>query len=97
MLIPKLLSTDQIYSPTIIELLRSREELKRKIVQQIDLAKAVIILEHLGEDPRTYENVHKFILRKHYKSMTHEYSEWYIFEDKMCFNQNFIEWYCHER
>ena len=68
---PALLSTDQIYNPIIIELFRNKEELKRKVISQIDPAKAVIILEHLEEDPRLYERVHEFILRKHYKSMVH--------------------------
>lgn len=45
--------------------------MKRKVISQIDPAKAVIILEHLEEDPRLYERVHEFILRKHYKSMVH--------------------------
>lgn len=71
-------------------MLKVRPQLKRKVIENVDLAKAVIVLEHLGEDPREYETVHRFILRKHYKSMMHEYADWFVFEDKMCFNPLFI-------
>lgn len=29
--------------------------------------------------------------------MVHSYDEWYVFEDKMCFNPIFLEWYCEEQ
>lgn len=94
---PKLIASDQIYNPIIIDMFKNIPEIKLKVVQQIDAAKAVIILEHLQEDPRNYPHIERFILRKHYKSMTHEYSEWFIYEDKMNFNPIFIEWYCEEQ
>ena len=81
----------------MLETLKKKPVLKENVLKLIDLSKAVPLLEQLHEDPRDYENVHHFILRKHYLSMTHEYSKWFVFEDKMSFNPMFLKWYCEEQ
>jgi hypothetical protein len=43
-LVPKLVATDQIFSPAIIELFRRIPELKAKVVNLITPAKALIII-----------------------------------------------------
>jgi hypothetical protein len=60
-LLPKLLSSDQIYTPVVISLLKQFPELKSKLLEQIDPAKALTILEHSQEDPRDYPAIHGFL------------------------------------
>ena len=89
--------SDQVYSNEVLKILKENPKLKEEVIKIIDLSKAVPLIENIGEDPRDYEIVHNFIIRKHYLSMMHEYHHWYVFEDKMNFNSHFIKFYCDEK
>jgi hypothetical protein len=35
-------------------------------------------------------------LKQHYKSIIYDHKHWWIVEDKLCFNNKFIEWYTED-
>lgn len=37
-----------------------------------------------------------YCLKQHYKSIIYDHSSWYMVEDKLSFNINFVEWYAED-
>lgn len=52
LLAPKIANSDQLLSPPVLELLKKKADIKLEVLGQIDLGKAIILVEQLGEDPR---------------------------------------------
>lgn len=73
-LLPKLITNQQQITPMILKLLKSRDDLKKQVIAQLDPARSLTILENLNDDPRNYPEVNNFILRKHYISIVKEYN-----------------------
>lgn len=98
MLIPKITKSDHIFSTHVLSLFKSNEHLKQRLLNSAELDPAIgaKIIDLLKEDARNYYNVYIYILRQHYKSIIYDYNHWYMIEDKLSFNKNFIDWYVED-
>lgn len=53
--------------------MKVNEQLKMKLIDDIDASFGLKLIESLDEDPTEYPKLNNFILRQHYKSIWHEY------------------------
>jgi len=79
----------------VLSLFKSNTELKERLLNSNELEPpvGVRIIDLMKEDGRKYYNVYMYCLKQHYKSVIYDQKYWWMVEDKLSFNKNFIEWY----
>ncbi len=91
-LIPKITKSDHIFSLHVLALFKANAQLKERLLTSVDLdpAMGVRVVDLLKEDARNYYNIYLYCLKQHYKSIIYDHKTWYMVEDKLSFNKNFI-------